>query len=360
MYATAVAGDGTVESKKVELTVGGELGGGAALLRLATLHLLSQLLPDELKFGVRTYVKMGVYKITAYSEDATRFMRLLAVSAPSAGGRYLSKKFNEFVEAAQVEVRVDNIRLTDGGKVAADLIISEAGVAIKYNVYLRETGILLQFRSTDWSRAELAALLLRLAGVSAEVKKESSGDVWYIEATTDKLAAGHVELRNALAKIVETARDNGWVNAGKAEHWLKELERGRVLMEGWPKYKVRLVKSTLEVMFGSTNPYSIAREAQRLRDMGLEEGVHFTVKMPEDGGVGYVYIRRKGLERAAWLSVYGSGRQRELTAEFINYILQRAKEEGEEVYEKAREIVEKGKARGLSNAERLRKGGLSE
>ena len=56
MYATAVAGDGTVGPDVVRLIVGGELGGGAALLRLATLHLLNQLLPDELKFGVRTYV----------------------------------------------------------------------------------------------------------------------------------------------------------------------------------------------------------------------------------------------------------------------------------------------------------------
>ncbi len=32
MYATAVAGDGSVEPEKVKLTVGGELGGGAALL----------------------------------------------------------------------------------------------------------------------------------------------------------------------------------------------------------------------------------------------------------------------------------------------------------------------------------------
>ncbi len=41
MYATALAGDGHVESGEVVLTVGGELGGGVALLRLATLHLLS-------------------------------------------------------------------------------------------------------------------------------------------------------------------------------------------------------------------------------------------------------------------------------------------------------------------------------
>jgi hypothetical protein len=42
---------------EVMLIVGGELGGGAALLRLATLHLLNRLLPDELKFGVRVYAR---------------------------------------------------------------------------------------------------------------------------------------------------------------------------------------------------------------------------------------------------------------------------------------------------------------
>jgi dissimilatory sulfite reductase (desulfoviridin) alpha/beta subunit len=52
--------------KRVELTVGGELGGGAALLRLAVLHLLNQLLPDELKFNARIYVKKDrYYNITA-------------------------------------------------------------------------------------------------------------------------------------------------------------------------------------------------------------------------------------------------------------------------------------------------------
>ncbi len=48
---------------------------------------------------------------------------------------------------------------------------------------------------------------------------------------------------------------------------------------------------------------------------------------------------------AAWLSVYGSEMQRELAAEFVNYILQRAREAGDNVYEKAREIVKEGKAR---------------
>ncbi len=135
MYATAVAGDGTVGPREIRLAVGGELGSGAALLRLAALHLLNQLLSDELKFNTRLRVGQSVYRIAATGEDAARFKRLLAVTAPSAGGEYLSEKFNEFVKETQVEVRFDNIRLTKSG-VAADLTISEAGAAVKYSIYL--------------------------------------------------------------------------------------------------------------------------------------------------------------------------------------------------------------------------------
>jgi hypothetical protein len=347
MYATALAGDGTVWRRLVALTVGGGLGGGAALLRLATLHLLNQLLSRELKFDVRIYVKRGIYRITATGENTVKLMRLLAATAPSAGGEYLSPKFNEFVKEARVEVQFgkNSIRPTKSG-VAAYLTISEAGVAVKYNVYLHDA-VVLQFVSSDRSRAELAARLLRLAGVSAEVKKEGGRDVWYVIATTDKLAAGHVELRNALAEIVEKARGNGWVDAGKAEGWLEKLERGRVLMEGWPEYHVGLVEGALRVRFSSTSPDSIEREMQRLRQMGLEEGKHFTVKMPEGGRDGYVYIRREDLERAARLSVRGKDeQQRRLAADFVKYILQRAEDEGKEVCEKAQKIIEEGMSRG--------------
>jgi hypothetical protein len=46
--------------------------------------------------------------------------------------------------------------------------------------------------------------------------------------------------------------------------------------------------------------------------------------MPEGGKAGYVSILRKGLKHAAWLSVYGTEGQRDLAAEFVKYILQRA------------------------------------
>jgi len=328
------------------LAVGGELGGGAALLRLATLRLLNGLLPKDLRFGVRTYVSKGrYYDIAAYGDDAARLMRLLAASAPSAGGGYLSPKFEGFVGEGQVRVRLKegSIRLTPRGRIAADLTISEGGVEVKFNVYLYHE-IVLRFESSDRGRVELAARLLRLAGVSAEVKKEGNRDEWYVEATTDKLAAGRKELRDALAEIVRKAVENGWGDAGKAERWLDKLRGGLTLREGWPKYLVRLARSgALEVRYRSTNPDSIEREARRLRAMGLEEGRHFTVKMPEGGKKGYVSILREGLERAAWLSAHGEGEQRRLAADFVEYILERAEKEGEEVHEKALEIVKRGK-----------------
>jgi len=171
-------------------------------------------------------------------------------------------------------------------------------------------------------------------------------DVWYIKASTDRLAAGREELRRALAEVVKKAAAREWIDAGKAERWLKKLEEGRVLMEGWPKYHVGLKDGTLMITFGSTNRDSIERERQRLKEMGLEEESHFSVKMPEGGDAGYLYILKEGLAYAAWLSVYGFGTQQELAEAFIKRILQRAKEAGEEVRKKAEEIVKEGRSRG--------------
>jgi hypothetical protein len=275
-------------------------------------------------------------------------MRLLAVSAPSAGGEYLSKKFNEFVKETRVEVQLDkdSIRRTKKGRVAADLAISEAGVAVKYNAYLHDA-IVLEFGSTDRNRVELAARLLKLAGIGAEMKKVGDGNEWRVITTTRKLAAGREELRKALAEVVRKAVERDWVDASKAEGWLEKLEKGRVLKEGWPEYLMRLAKGALVVRFASPNSDSIKREAQRLRDMGHKEGRHFTVKMPEESRDGYVYIRREGLAHAARLSVRGKDKQqRKLAADFVKYILERAEKEGKEVSEKAQKIIEEGMSRG--------------
>jgi hypothetical protein len=243
-----------------------------------------------------------------------------------------------------VEVGWGGLRRTPRGYAAASLTISKGDVAVMYNVYLLND-IRLIFQSADRSRVELAAGLLRRVGVGAEVKR--MGGVWYVQAYTDVLAAGHGELRKALAEIVREAAARGWVGEKRAEKWLKKLERGSALGKGWPKYLVRLMRNgVLEVRFASTNPGNIEREAQRLRMMGLEEGKHFTVGMPEENRDGYVRILREGLAHAAWLSVHGKGERQRLAAGFIEHMLQRAKEEGGAVYEKIKEVVEEGRARG--------------
>jgi hypothetical protein len=254
------------------------------------------------------------------------------------------------------DIRWEGLRLTKSG-VAADLTISEGGIAVKHNVCLRKDDIRLQFQSTDRSRVELAARLLKRAGVGAEVKRKSDEDVWYVYAYTDVLAAGHERLRKALAEIVRETIARDWIDAGKAEGWLEKLEEGRILKEGWPKYLVRLSSSgALEVKYQSTSPDSIVQEAQQFREMGLGEGVHFTVKMPEGNKKGYVNILKEGLAHTAFLSVHGKDeQQRRLAADFVEYILQRAWKEGDAVYEKANKIVEEGKARGSLKLEGFEK-----
>ena len=78
------------------------------------------------------------------------------------------------------------------------------------------------------------------------------------------------------------------------------------------------------------------------------------MKMPEEGRDGYVRILREGLAYVAWLSIHGSEEQQKLAAEFVEYILQRAWEAGKEVYEKAREIIKKGRARSSLKLEGFR------
>jgi hypothetical protein len=119
--------------------------------------------------------------------------------------------------AERLDIRWEGLRRTGKGRVAADLTILVSGMAVKYNVYLSNE-VKLQFNSTDQGRVELTTRLLRLADVDAEVKKAEVGgkDIWYVEVSTDKLAAGRRELREALIEIVKKAVENGWVDADKS------------------------------------------------------------------------------------------------------------------------------------------------
>jgi hypothetical protein len=335
----AIDGDGHVSAamRVVGLTSGER---GIALLWGAVLA----------AYGIEAKVRRvrSTFQVIVSGGDAARLARLYFLYGPPLLERDDRLKNHKLDEAMKLGVEGLSVsweglrRRTEGGLVAADLTISESDTKIKYNVYLWEE-LFLQFQSTDRSRVELAARLLRLAGVGAEVKKRKDRDVWYIRVTTDRLATGHKELRNVIANIVRKAVEKGWIDAGKAGGWLEKLERGVTLMKGWPRYDVQLARSgALVVRFGSTDRNSIEREAHRFEKMGLKRGVHFSVKMPEEGRDGYVRILKKGLAYAAWLSVHGNDE----AAKFVEYILQRAEEKGKEVYEKALKVVEEGKAWG--------------
>jgi hypothetical protein len=224
----AIDGDGYVSAarKEVGLT-SGKLE--IALLEAAALA----------AHGIKAEVKRvwSAFNVVASGVGAARLAGLYFLYGPpllEGDESFINHKLAEAVElgAKGLDIRWEGLRRTSSGRVAADLTISEGGVAVKYNVYLRGDAVELQFHSTDRSRVELAARLLKLAGVGAEVRKEGGRDRWYIEVTTDRLAAGREELRKALAEIVRAAVENGWVDAGKVERWLKKLEEGRVLKEG--------------------------------------------------------------------------------------------------------------------------------
>jgi DNA-binding Lrp family transcriptional regulator len=166
----------------------------------------------------------------ASGDDAARLAAIYFLFGPpllEGDDRLKNHKLAEAVKlgAEALNIRWERLRETKNGA-AADLTISVGGAAVKYNVYLRRDEIVLQFQSTDQSRAELAARLLRLARVSAEVEKEGGRDVWYVRAYTDKLAAGREELRKALAEIVREAEKKGRVNKKHGRALAEEAREG--------------------------------------------------------------------------------------------------------------------------------------
>jgi tetratricopeptide (TPR) repeat protein len=351
VISDAVGGDGFVSAAmRVVILTSGERE--IDLLWAATLA----------AYGIKTKaVNVGSgYQVVASGDDAVKLADLYFLYGPpllEGDEKVINHKLVEVVRlgARGLGISWERLRPTKSGG-AADLIISVSGAAVKYNVYLRGDAIVLKFQSTNRGRVELAARLLRLAGVTAEVKREGVEGMWYIEVTTDKLAAGREELRKVLAEIVKRAVENDLVDAGKAEGWLVKLEEGLVLAEELSKYGMWLSGGgALIIRFGSTSRDSIEQEAAWLEKMGLREGRHFSVKMPEGGKNGYVSILREGLAHAAWLSVRGSGEQQKLAADFVKYILERAKKKGGAFYEKVKEIIDEGMSRGSLTLEGFEK-----
>jgi hypothetical protein len=168
----AIDGNGHVSAarKAVGLTSGKR---AVALLRAVALA----------AHGIKAEVRRtrGGFQVIVSGDNAVKLAGLYFLYGPpqlKGDDRLKNHKLAEAVElgAEGLDVSWEGLRRTEGGLVAADLTISVSGVAVKYNVYLWNE-VVLEFHSTNQSRVELAARLLRLAGIDAEVKKEGGRDV---------------------------------------------------------------------------------------------------------------------------------------------------------------------------------------
>ncbi len=137
--------------------------------------------------SIKTEVgKVGsVFQVVASGDDAARLAGLYFLYGPpllEGDERIINHKLAEAVKlgAEGFDIRWEGLKRTEGGLVVADMIISEGNTKIKYNIYLSGDVIKLEFASTDRSRVELAARLLKRAGVTAEVRKVSSRDAWRV------------------------------------------------------------------------------------------------------------------------------------------------------------------------------------
>jgi len=271
--------------------------------------------------------------------------------------------FREWAEeVGAVEVKLEAVEKT--GKLAKAVIAVKAGPwEAKYSVYLRKE-VELQFASTDAERAYQMAHVLKLLGVKAEPKaaggRSLGRHVWQIYATTDVLASKTVlpAFREAIARAVEEAARRGWIKGDTAERWAEKLREGVTTAEDKPKFEIRINnKGGLDIMYMTTNAERLAQYAERLKSLGLEEGVHFTTKPPKNGKLGALRITAEGVVKLAELSHQAKSEEVRLkAAEWIKHLLARAEEGGgEAAQEKLRKLVEEGAARGVLTLTGLRR-----
>ncbi len=227
-----------------------------------------------------------------------------------------------------MEVKLGCVRRTGKGYVAADLFLSDGVVGVKFRLYMRRSDATLRFDTTDRSRAELAVQLLKKVGVDVKMCRHKK--VWHVFASLKRFAGADKSLKEAVVASIRAAAERGWIDVKRAQRWIAKIEYRRIYNVGE------------KLAIYSKHPEVLEREAQLLREMGLVEGKHFTLKMPEDGKMGRLRILARGLAYAAWLSARGSGKQRELARELLERILCAAQIEGGDVYRRVKRVVDVG------------------
>ena len=136
---------------------------------------------------------------------------------------------------------------------------------------------------------------------------------------------GSLLRRSSLCKSKPAER--GWIDGRNGQRWI-----GRIICAHVLGGKLAIYSKLWEVL---------ERELQLLREMGLAEGRRLALKMPEGSGVGRLGILVGCLERIAWLSVRGTGRQREPARGLLERILCAASAEGRDACGKAKKAVDR-------------------
>jgi len=336
IFAAAVAGDGTVARRSVQLTSG---EGGAALLWLAALK-KAGFVPRLRAAGSKYYLEFTGGNAVA-----------LAAVMPAAGLNPKAEKavnmFRKETEKGNVDVKLVDVQKTKEGAVAT-INVKAGPWEEEYRAYLKEREVVLEFNSTDVDRVHQKAHVLRLLGVRAEPKKKRN--VWYISVSTNTLADRRVlpKFREVLAEAVERAMRNGWVDAEKAEWWIKKLREGVTVAEDKPMFKIQVVDNSLAIVYHAISGERLKQYVKQLEELGLEKGIHFTVKQPEDGKKGHLRITVEGVRKLEELVRHAEDPEIRAKAEqWLNHLLERARESGgEEARKKLEELVEEGAARG--------------
>jgi len=257
-----------------------------------------------------------------------------------------------------VKVWVKSVEKTE--KSARAVIAVRAGPwETEYNVYMTRNEIVLYYSSTDAERVHQLAHVLKLMGVKKEPRKIGSRKAWQIKASTDVLASKTVlpAFREALASAVEKAAEEGWVEADTARRWVEKLRRGVTTAEDKPKFKIRIAKrGGLEIAYMTTSAERLAKYAEELKSLGLEEGVHFIKREPEDDKPGVLRIAVEGVVKLGELAHHAEDAERRLeAARWVKHLLARARESGgEAARERVGKLVEEGAARGALTLTGLR------
>jgi hypothetical protein len=193
--------------------------------------------------------------------------------------------------------------------------------------------------------------LLRAVGVRAEVKKEGGRDVWYIDVSTNALAADsvHEAVRKAVAEFLRQCREAGVLADDTYRRLAAKFERG-VPEWGDIKFSVWLTKDgSVVVEYQPRDPQSFRKAVELLRGLGMRdrcEGdwcmIHFTAREPEGSEKGIVYITADGLRYTGWLALHGEGEAREKARWLRDMLLKEAESKGEGVRDRLMQYFREG------------------